>query len=80
MGTEAVNDAVAARMAAAGIAVVEMTRDGRFDAVEALFAPGLRAAASAGTLEVAWTAERAKLGPVREIGTPVTKPGAAQAR
>ncbi|HEX8007040.1 MAG TPA: DUF3887 domain-containing protein, partial [Trebonia sp.] len=62
-------------VAAAGIAVVEMTRDGRFDEVEALFAPRLRAAVSAGTLGVAWTAEQAKLGPVSGIGTPVTKPG-----
>jgi hypothetical protein len=62
-------------VAAAGIAVVELTRDGRFGEVEALFAPRLRAAVSAGTLGLAWTAERAKLGPVTEIGTPVTKPG-----
>jgi dienelactone hydrolase len=52
-----------------------MTRDGRFDEVEALFAPRLRAAVSAGTLGVAWTAEQAKLGPVTGIGMPVTKPG-----
>lgn len=52
-----------------------MTRDGHFDEVEALFAPRLRAAVSAGTLGVSWMAEQAKLGPVTGIGTPVTKPG-----
>jgi hypothetical protein len=60
---------------AAGIAVAEMTRDGRFDEVAALFAPRLRAAVSASTLEVAWTAEQAWLGTVTRVGTPVTKPG-----
>src|SRR5215475_4890718 len=67
MGTEAA--------AAAGMAVVEMTRDGRFDEVEARFAPRLRSAVSAGTLGVAWTAEQARLGSVTGIGRPVTEPG-----
>lgn len=61
--------------AAAGISVVEMTRDGRLDEVAARFAPRLGAAVSASTLGVAWSAEQAKLGPVTRLGTPVTKPG-----
>jgi dienelactone hydrolase len=64
-------------VAATGIAVVEMSRDGRFDEVAALFGPKLRAAVSAGTLGAAWTTEQAKLGPVTGIGTPVTEPGEA---
>lgn len=62
-------------VAAAGVAVVEMTRDRRFTEVAALFAPRLRAAVSADTLGVAWTAEQAKLGLVSAIGPPTTKPG-----
>lgn len=62
---------------ASAITVVEMTRDGRFDEVEALFGPKLRAAVSAGTLGVAWTTEQAKLGPVTGIGTPATEPAGA---
>ncbi|HUN34914.1 MAG TPA: alpha/beta fold hydrolase [Trebonia sp.] len=62
-------------VAAAGLAVAELTRDGRFEEVAARFGPRLRAAASAGTLEVAWRAEQARLGPVTRIGTPVTEPG-----
>lgn len=60
---------------ATAITVVEMTRDGRFDQVEARFGPKLRAAVSAGTLGVAWTTEQAKLGAVTGIGTPATEPG-----
>jgi uncharacterized protein len=56
-------------------AVVEITRDGRFDEVKALFAPRLRAVVSAGTLGAAWATERARLGPVIRTGTPVTEPG-----
>jgi len=61
-------------VAATGIAVVEMIRDGRFDEVATLFGPKLRAVVSASTLGVAWTTEQAKLGPVTGIGTPVTEP------
>lgn len=55
-------------------AVVEMARDGRFTDVEALFAPPLRAAVSAGTLRAAWENQVSRSGPVRHIGAPVSEP------
>jgi dienelactone hydrolase len=63
--------------AAVATAVVELTATGRFAAVEALFAPRLRAAASAGTLRVGWETEIAKAGPVRAVGGPVSEPAKA---
>src|SRR4051812_2688378 len=54
--------------------VVDMAAEGRFEDVEALFAPRLRAAASAGTLRVGWETEIAKAGPVTAVGEPVSEP------
>ncbi|MFD5095745.1 alpha/beta fold hydrolase [Amycolatopsis thailandensis] len=54
-------------------AVAEMLREERFDEVEALFAPPLRAAVPAGTLRAAWTAEIGKRGAVTGIGDAVAE-------
>jgi dienelactone hydrolase len=54
-------------------AVVEMARDGRFVEMELLFAPPLRAVASAETVRVAWSAEISKCGRVSTIGDPVSE-------
>src|SRR4051812_15709389 len=50
--------------------VVAMAAEGRFADVEELFAPRLRAAASAETLRVGWETEIAKAGPVTAVGGP----------
>ena len=47
--------------------VIELLSTGRFDELAALFAPELRAAASADTVRLAWAAE---VGEVRSIGEP----------
>ncbi|RSM45258.1 hypothetical protein DMA12_14630 [Amycolatopsis balhimycina DSM 5908] len=54
--------------------VVAMAAEGRFADVEELFAPRLRAAASAETLRVGWEMEIAKAGPVTAVGGPVREP------
>ena len=54
--------------------IVEMIRDGRFAMVEALFAPPLRAVASAETLRIAWDAETSASGPIVSIGDPQLTP------
>lgn len=58
-------------------AVVDMATEGRFADVEELFAPRLRAAASAATLRVGWETEIAKAGPVSAVGEPVREPAKA---
>ncbi|OXM44845.1 alpha/beta hydrolase [Amycolatopsis alba] len=63
--------------AAAATAVVEMLHEGRFDEVEALFAPPLRAVVPAGALRAAWTAETGKHGSVTGFGDPVAEPAVA---
>jgi uncharacterized protein len=54
--------------------VVHLARDGRFAEIEDRFAPPLRAAVSARTLQAAWAAET---GTVRAVGEPTTEPGDA---
>jgi dienelactone hydrolase len=54
--------------------VIAMARDARFADVEALFAPRLRAAVSADTIRAAWSAEAARIGPVRLVGPPRCAP------
>jgi dienelactone hydrolase len=66
-----------ANPAAVATAVVGMTATGRYAEVEALFAPRLRAAASAETLRVGWETEIAKIGAVRAVGAPVSEPAKA---
>ncbi|QKV79567.1 alpha/beta hydrolase [Amycolatopsis sp. Hca4] len=63
--------------AAIALAVVGLAAAGRFTEAEARFAPRLRAAASAGTLQVGWETEIAKAGPVRAVGAPVREPAKA---
>jgi dienelactone hydrolase len=59
---------------AVAVSVIELAREERFSAIEVLFAPRLRAAVSAETIRTAWTAEIAKIGPVRAVGEPVSEP------
>ena len=54
--------------------VIEMARDERFSGIEELFAPRLRELVSAETIQTAWTAEAARIGPVRTVGTPLSEP------
>lgn len=54
--------------------VATAARDGRFAALERLFAPPLRAVASADIVEAAWTAEVDRIGSVTSIGGPVSEP------
>ena len=56
--------------------VVAMARAERFAEIEELFAPSLRAVVSAETIRAAWTAEAAKIGQVRAVGTPLGEPAA----
>ena len=53
--------------------VIEMARAERFSGIEELFAPPLRAVVSAATIQTAWTAEAAKIGPVTAVGPPVSE-------
>ena len=62
---------------AVATAVVDMATEGRFADVEELFAPRLRAAASAETLRVGWEGEISRIGPVSAVGGPVSGPGTA---
>ncbi|MER5644020.1 alpha/beta hydrolase [Streptosporangium sp. NPDC002524] len=54
--------------------VVEMARNGRFADVEKLFAPPLRAVASAETLRIGWESQHSRIGAISEVGTPVGEP------
>jgi dienelactone hydrolase len=63
--------------AAIATSVVEMARHERFAEIEELFAPPLRAVASAETLRLGWSTEISKLGPVSDIGAPVSEPGSS---
>ena len=63
--------------ATVAMAVVEMAAEGRFADVEELFAPRLRAAASAETLRVGWEGEISRIGPVSAIGGPGSEPAKA---
>ncbi|MCF6468364.1 hypothetical protein FAF44_08140 [Nonomuraea sp. MG754425] len=55
-------------------AVVELARGGRFADIEASFAPALRAAVSAETLQVAWESQLARIGAISAVGTPISEP------
>ena len=67
---------VTADPAAIAASVIEMLRAERFAGIEELFAPPLRAAVSAATIQTAWTAEAAKIGPVVAVGAPASEPSA----
>ncbi|MEW9554856.1 alpha/beta hydrolase [Nonomuraea sp. NPDC050783] len=60
--------------AAIATAVVELARHGRFADIETLFAPPLRAAASAETLQVAWESQLSRIGAISAVGTPISEP------
>src|SRR5580700_103514 len=64
---------------ATSLTVVEMAQAGRFPEIRELFAPALRALVPAEALQVAWTAELARCGPVSRIGDPVTEAAATGA-
>ncbi|MQY28282.1 alpha/beta hydrolase [Nocardia aurantia] len=53
---------------------VALLRAQRFDDLERMFAPRLRAVVSAQTVAVAWTGELARVGEVRETAAGVTEP------
>ncbi len=59
---------------AIGLAVIEMTRDRRFDEIRERFAPQLRSLVSAEALRAAWDGELERLGSVVSVGTPVVEP------
>ena len=60
--------------AAAGLAVIEMARQGRFEEIRDRFAPQLRPMVPAGALRAAWEAELARSGQVASVGAAVTEP------
>src|SRR5258708_7490562 len=60
--------------AAIATRVVELARNGRFAEIQELFAPPLRAVASAETLRIGWVTELGKRGPVSAVGEPVSEP------
>ncbi|WP_436763174.1 serine aminopeptidase domain-containing protein [Streptosporangium sp. V21-05] len=60
--------------AAIAATVVELARSGRFADVEKLFAPPLRAVASAETLRVGWESQVSRIGAITATGTPVGEP------
>ncbi|HEY3483491.1 MAG TPA: hypothetical protein VGL02_31875, partial [Streptomyces sp.] len=57
--------------------VVGLAAERRFADVEELFAPRLRAVASAETLRVGWEGEIARIGAVSAVGGPVSEPAKA---
>ncbi|MCX4092238.1 serine aminopeptidase domain-containing protein [Nocardia sp. alder85J] len=61
---------------AAAESAVALLRAGRFDELEAMFAPRLRAAVSARTVAVAWTGELARVGPVAGVSAGRPEPAA----
>lgn len=63
--------------AAVATAVVAMVRDGRFADIEELFAPPLRAVASAETLRVGWESQISRIGPICAVGEPISEPAKA---
>ncbi|GAA4555488.1 alpha/beta hydrolase [Planotetraspora kaengkrachanensis] len=54
--------------------VVEMAQSGRFEDIEELFAPPLRAVVSAETVRVAWEAQLSTMGSITAVGAPITEP------
>jgi dienelactone hydrolase len=58
----------------AGVAILDMARQGRFDEIHDLFPPKLRSMASAASVRAAWTAEIDRHGPVIAVGTPLSEP------
>jgi uncharacterized protein len=57
----------------AGVAIVDMARQGRFTEIHDLFAPQLRSMASAASLQAGWAAELDGHGSVIAVGTPVSE-------
>jgi dienelactone hydrolase len=55
--------------------VVDLARSGNFSEIEELFAPRLRAVASAKTLRTAWATETSAKGSITEIGEPTAEQG-----
>jgi dienelactone hydrolase len=60
--------------AAAGLAVIEMARQGRFEEIRERFAPQLQPMVPAGALQAAWEAELARNGQVASVGEAVAEP------
>ena len=60
--------------AAAGLAVIEMARQGRFEEIRERFTPQLRPMVPAEALRAAWEAEVARSGQVASVGVAVTEP------
>jgi uncharacterized protein len=58
----------------AGLAVIEMARQGRFAEIRERFAPQLRPMVPTEGLQAAWESELAKNGQVTSVGTAVTEP------
>ncbi|WP_197093580.1 alpha/beta hydrolase [Nonomuraea sp. SBT364] len=58
--------------------VVELARTGRFDEIERLFAPPLRALIDAEAVRAAWTGEIGARGPITGVGEPVSERAGAQ--
>ncbi len=65
-----VTDATPVAVAAA---VVDLARAGRFDAVEQMFSPELRAVVSAEALRIGWTGELSRIGPICVVEHPVVE-------
>ncbi len=60
--------------AAAGRALLELARAGRFAEIRDMFAPSLRPLVTPESVQVTWDAEVAKQGPVTAVGVPVSEP------
>ena len=56
------------------LAVMEMARAGRFDAIREMFAPQLQALVATEALRAAWTSEVDRRGEVSSVGTPIVEP------
>jgi len=64
---------------AVALAVIDLARDGQFAEIRDRFAAGLRPLVAAATLQAAWAAEVAELGPVTSIGAPSSEQAGAGA-
>jgi dienelactone hydrolase len=58
----------------AGLAVLDLARQGRFDEIRQMFAPQLQPMVTAEQLRVAWDAELARRGPIRSVGKALCEP------
>src|SRR5580658_8313223 len=70
----ATEEAMKTTQAAAGLAVIEMARQGRFEEIRERFAPLLQPMVPAGALQAAGEAELARNGQVASVGEAVAEP------